>query len=241
MSAPQRTTPPEPRPSGARDLRADLGGELIYVAVEGPIGVGKTTLVRGLQERLGGQVLLEVVEENPFLSAFYGDPARYAFQTQLFFLMSRFRQQKELYQRLEHNVLADYHLLKDRIFAELTLGAEELKLYEEVYGSLSTCVRPPDVLIYLHADFDTLIQRIQKRARPYEHNFDRAYLTRLCERYEHHFAHYAETPLLDLDNTHKDYVQHSALLDEICAEAVRLARGGRAQRAAEGAAPAAPC
>ena len=228
MSAPQHSTPPEHPAAHPR--------EPIYVAVEGPIGVGKTTLVRGLNERLGGQIVLEVVEENPFLSSFYADPARYAFQTQLFFLMSRFRQQKELHQSLDRNVFADYHLLKDRIFAELTLGAEELRLYEEVYGSLATCVRPPDVLVYLHADMDTLITRINKRARPFESNFDRAYLTRLCERYEHHFAHYSDTPLLDLDTTHKNYVNYPELLDEICAEVRRLALTGRAAPSA-----AVPC
>lgn len=229
MSADQHEPP-------SSDRRAPQG-EVLYIAVEGPIGVGKTTLVRGLNERLGGQVVLEVVNENPFLSSFYEDPARYAFQTQLFFLMSRFRQQKELHQLQSCNMFADYHLLKDRIFAELTLGAEELKLYEEVYASLATCVRPPDVLVYLHANLDTLIARIKRRGRPFESNFDRAYLTRLCERYQHHFAHYSETPLLDLDTTHKDYVAHPEILDQICAEVVRLARGGRAALVTS----AAPC
>ena len=124
----------------------------LYVVVEGPIGVGKTTLVHRLRERMDARLILEVVEENPFLAKFYADPKRYAFQTQLFFLMSRFRQQKELRGKggkvNEVDYLADYHLLKDRIFAELTLEAEELKLYESVYQSLSTCIRKPDVLIY---------------------------------------------------------------------------------------------
>jgi deoxyadenosine/deoxycytidine kinase len=112
----------------------------IYVAIEGPIGVGKTTLVQRLSQRLGARLVLEVVEENPFLPRFYEDQARYAFQTQLFFLMSRFKQQQELLQAdlFAPNVLADYHLLKDRIFARLTLKADELALYDRVYHSLET-------------------------------------------------------------------------------------------------------
>jgi deoxyadenosine/deoxycytidine kinase len=200
----------------------------LYVVVEGPIGVGKTTLVHRLRKRMNAHLVLEVVEENPFLAYFYNHPERYAFQTQLFFLMSRFRQQKELREQGVHqDCLADYHLLKDRIFAELTLKAEELELYETVYHSLATCVRKPDVLVYLHADEGALLKRIHQRARPFEKNFDRHYLSRLSERYLHHFNGYQETPLLKLNTTKIDYVTNDQPVNEIYQEIHRLASAHR--------------
>ena len=212
-------------------IQSPLTTEPLYVVVEGPIGVGKTTLVHRLRERMDAQLVLEVVEENPFLPHFYTHPdRRYAFQTQLFFLMSRFRQQKELYQRGDqrsHGFLADYHLLKDRIFAELTLEDEELELYKSVYESLVLCVRKPDVLIYLTADEHALIERIEQRARPFERNFDRRYLARLSERYQHHFSDYDETPLLKLNTTRIDYVTDESPIDEIYTEVRRLATNWR--------------
>lgn len=206
--------------------------EPLYVVVEGPIGVGKTTLVHRLREKMDAQLVLEIVEENPFLPQFYANPKRYAFQTQLFFLMSRFRQQKDLYQDPELNsgFLADYHLLKDRIFAELTLEDEELSLYKSVYESLSLCVRKPDVLIYLTADEKSLIERIERRARPFERDFDRRYLARLSERYQHHFSRYDDTPLLKLNTTRINYVTDEQPIDEIYHEVRRLATNWRAGR-----------
>ena len=139
----------------------------LYIAIEGPIGVGKTTLTRRLAARFDARIVFEVVEENPFLASFYEDRDRYAFQTQLFFLMSRFKQQDELVQAdlFAPNTIADYHLLKDRIFAQLTLADAELALYERVYRSLESMVLKPDVLIYLHAPLDTLLTRIERRGR----------------------------------------------------------------------------
>jgi deoxyadenosine/deoxycytidine kinase len=197
----------------------------LYVAIEGPIGVGKTTLVDRLRARMGARLVLEVVEENPFLPLFYQDRERYAFQTQLFFLMSRFQQQQELAQAdlFAPNTLADYHLLKDRIFAQLTLRSEELALYERVYTSLETQILQPDVLIYLHADIDVLLGRIQKRGRPFEADFDAGYLRGLCEAYRHYFAHYRTTPLLPLDTTNIDYVAFDDPIERIYAEVLRLA------------------
>lgn len=212
-------------------VESPLTTEPLYVVVEGPIGVGKTTLVHRLQERMEAQLVLEIVEENPFLPHFYTHPERrYAFQTQLFFLMSRFRQQKELYLRgegSEHGFLADYHLLKDRIFAELTLEDEELELYQSVFESLVLCVRKPDVLIYLTADEQALIERIERRARPFERDFDRRYLARLSERYQHHFSDYEETPLLKLNTTRINYVNDEGPIDEIYNEVRRLATNWR--------------
>ena len=213
------------------DIRSTITTDPLYVVVEGPIGVGKTTLVHRLKERMDANLVLEVVEENPFLSQFYSNPKRYAFQTQLFFLMSRFRQQKDLYDECgmkRNDFLADYHLLKDRIFAELTLEDEELELYESVYESLAMCIRKPDVLIYLTADEKSLIERIERRARPFEKDFDRRYLARLSERYQHHFSEYSDTPLLKLNTTRINYVTDQEPIDEIYSEVQRLASNWRA-------------
>ena len=197
----------------------------LYVAVEGAIGVGKTTLVERLAERLQARVVREVVETNPFLADFYGDRERYAFQTQLFFVMSRFKQQGELMQAdlFAPNILADYHLLKDRIFAQLTLRDAELALYERVYRSLESQILQPDVLVYLSAPLPVLLGRIERRARPFERNFDSAYLADLCRAYQLHFAGYSATPLLRLDNTHINYADDPARVEEIYREILRLA------------------
>lgn len=198
----------------------------LYVAVEGPIGVGKTTLVNRLNERLGASLVLEVVEENPFLPKFYEDPDRYAFQTQLFFLMSRFRQQTELSQGdlFRPNILADYHLLKDRIFASLTLKADELALYERVYKSLEEHILQPDVLIYLHAPIDVLLARIKERGRPFEANIDGEYLESLTEAYQHFFAHQpSPCRVLFLDNSSLDYSRSDEALDFVYEKVLSLA------------------
>ncbi|MSP71692.1 MAG: deoxynucleoside kinase [Myxococcales bacterium] len=201
----------------------------LYVAVEGPIGVGKSTLVHRLSERMGARLVMEVVEENPFLPRFYEDRERFAFQTQLFFLMSRFRQQEELHQAdlFLPNTLADYHLLKDRIFAQLTLRHDELALYERVYRSLETQILQPDVLIYLSAPHDVLIDRIRRRGRTFELDFDPGYLRSVSEAYQHYFAHYRGTPLLALDNTNLDYVTQSEPVEEIYAQVMQLAGRGQ--------------
>ena len=197
----------------------------LYVAVEGPIGVGKTTLVERLSERLRARVVREVVEENPFLPAFYLDRERYAFQTQLFFLMSRFKQQSELLQAdlFAPSILADYHLLKDRIFAQLTLADHELALYERVYRSLESQILKPDVLIYLTAPLPTLLERIRRRGRPFEADFDPDYLSALTRAYQLYFARYDATPVLRLDNTHCNYADDPAVVDDIYREVLRLA------------------
>ncbi len=201
----------------------------LYLAIEGPIGVGKTTLVQRLTERLNGRVVLEVVEENPFLADFYRDRDRYAFQTQLFFLMSRFKQQQELLQAdlFRPNIIADYHLLKDRIFAQLTLRDHELALYERVYRSLENQVLKPDVLIYLHAPLSVLLERIKRRGRSFERDFDADYLSSLCRAYQLFFAHYDNTPLLSLDNSSLNYADDTAeskeVMDHIFSQILELA------------------
>ncbi|MFT7582655.1 MAG: deoxyguanosine kinase [Myxococcota bacterium] len=201
----------------------------LYIAVEGPIGVGKTTLVRRLADRLGATVVLEAFEDNPFLAKFYSERERYAFQTQLFFLMSRFKQQEELVQPdlFQPNVLADYHLLKDRIFAQLTLADDELMLYERVYRSLESQIMAPDVMIYLTAPLETLLQRITRRGRDYEQDFDADYLLALAHEYQRYFARYTSTPLLRVENSGMNYADDSpeaeTILDNIIADIQRLA------------------
>ena len=202
----------------------------LYVAVEGPIGVGKTTLVHALRERLNARLVLENFDENPFLPLFYEDRDRYAFQTQIFFLMSRFRQQSELLQPdlFQPDMVADYHLLKDRIFAQLTLADEELALYEEVYRALEKHILQPDVMIYLHANLDELLRRIAKRGREFERDFDAEYLAAVSRTYQDYFARYDHTPLISLDTTELDLVHRRDLVDAICEDV--LARAAESPR-----------
>lgn len=189
----------------------------IYVAIEGAIGVGKTTLARLLQAELNAQLLLEVFEENPFLSDFYADRAKYAFQTQIFFLLSRYRQQHEVVQRLldAGNLISDYTFAKDRIFARLNLRGDELDTYERLYSVLSENVPVPDLVVYLTADVPTLMQRIAIRDRAYERGMDERYIASLAQAYEAFFARYTETPLLVIDTNHLDYVRNAEHLAEV--------------------------
>jgi deoxyguanosine kinase len=200
---------------------------LRYVVVEGPIGVGKSTLTRLLIERLNGRGVFEVVEENPFLASFYSDRDKYAFQTQLFFLLSRFKQQQELFQEdlFKQLLVSDYLFAKDRIFATITLDPNELALYERVYENLGPRVRKPDLVIYLRARIDVLLSRIKKRGREFERRFDAAYLEELCSTYNDFFFRYEDTPLLVVDTSEIDFVANSADFEEIFNAALRAKNG----------------
>lgn len=210
-----------------------------YIVVEGPIGVGKTTLTHLLTQRFQGRRVLEVVEENPFLSNFYEDRDKYAFQTQVFFLLSRFRQQQELFQQdlFSNLTVSDYMFAKDRIFAVLNLEQNELALYDRVYEELGTRVVKPDLVIYLQARLDVLLARIKKRGRDFERQFDVGYLTSLVESYNTFFHTYRETPLLWVDSSDLDFASNpehqDALLDVIAntREGVRYWPGSFAPRA----------
>lgn len=162
----------------------------MYIAVEGVIGVGKTTLARLLQPRFEANLLLEVFEENPFLSSFYADRARYAFQTQIFFLLSRYNQQRYSVPALlaeEKPLISDYTFEKDALFARINLKGDELETYYRVHEALIEKIIPPNLVVYLRASTDTLLQRIALRDRPYERNMERDYIAELNRAYDDFF------------------------------------------------------
>lgn len=169
-----------------------------YVVVEGPIGAGKTTLTRRLADSFNAQTLLELPQENPFLERFYRDSARYALPTQMFFLFQRMNQLRDLAQTdlFDTRVVSDFLLDKDPIFARLTLGDDELNLYQQLYDHLRPQAPEPDLVIYLQAQPETLIERVRKRGLPMEAGISEIYLYRLCESYSRFFYHYDAAPLL---------------------------------------------
>jgi deoxyguanosine kinase len=188
-----------------------------YIAVEGVIGVGKTTLARMCRPIFEAQVLLEVFEENPFLARFYQDRKRYAFQTQIFFLLSRFQQQHEAVPAAltRGNLISDYTFDKDSIFARLNVEGDELAMYERVHAILATKIRQPDLVVYLRADPDTLMERIALRDRPYERSMDREYIEALARTYDDFMMHYSEAPVLTIDADRIDFVRRPLDLDSV--------------------------
>ena len=190
---------------------------LYYVAIEGPIAVGKTSLAKLLSERLGARLILEGFGENPFLSDFYEEPERYAFQTQLFFLLQRYQQQQELRQvDMFHNLLiADYMFVKDRLFASLNLDEKEMTLYDTVANLLEKNVINPDLVIYLQADTDTLMRNIARRGRDMEKNISEEYIDALNQLYTEYFFRYQDTPLVIINTNNIDFVHNQEDLDEV--------------------------
>lgn len=183
-----------------------------FIAIEGAIGVGKTTLTRHLSSVIGGRLLLEIFEENPFLTAFYGDRERYAFQSQLFFLLSRYRQQTSQVPHwlTESSVVSDYLFDKNWIFAHLNLRGDELSVYENVHKALEERIPSPDLVIYLRADTEILLQRIAVRDRPYERDMDREYIHALAAAYDAYFTDFKDIPLLVIDTNERDFVRSEA-------------------------------
>ena len=189
-----------------------------YIVVEGVIGVGKTSLVKLLATRTSARVNLEVVEDNPFLDRFYQDRAAHAFQTQIFFLLSRFRQQQSLLQTelFQQLLVSDYLFAKDRIFANLNLDDDELALYDQLASILEDRILKPDLVIYLQASTDLLLERIRQRGRSFERGMERGYIESLNKAYNFFFHHYTDTPLLVVGADHLDYVTVPADLDLLC-------------------------
>lgn len=179
-----------------------------YMCIEGVIGAGKTSLTKLIAEELNAQMVFEQPEENPFLQDFYRDPKRFAFQTQLFFLLSRYRQQQESFQTdLFHDyTVSDYLFAKDRIFAHLNLEDRELYLYDRVASLLERDIPKPDLVVYLQSSTERLMTNIRKRGRSYEKNMSVDYIKSLNEAYNRFFFHYNDTPLLVINSTEIDFV-----------------------------------
>jgi deoxyguanosine kinase len=196
------------------------------IAVEGPIGVGKTSFVELLAKKLDAIRVLEKVD-NPFLRDFYQDKQGASFQAQLFFLLSRYRQLQELAQRdLFHQVtLCDYVFPKDKIFAYLNLDDSELLIYDKLYAMLEPQVPQPDMVIFLQAETRTLVERIKRRRRDYEQEISEAYINEVNKAYNYYFFHYSQTPLLVIDTTSIDFVHQSEHLEELEAQIRKMDRG----------------
>jgi len=200
---------------------------LSYIAIEGVIGAGKTSLAQLLAKRLNGRLVLEKHDENPFLADFYKDPARFAFQTQMFFLLSRYRQQLDLQQQdlFQHVIISDYIFQKDRVFASLTLEDREFILYEKVATLLEREIAAPDLVIYLQANTKRLMMNIKRRGRSYEKNISEDYIRALVEAYNHFFFHYTDTPLLVVNMDGIDFVHDEEQLENLIQQ-ILLPLGG---------------
>jgi deoxyguanosine kinase len=202
-----------------------LPSHMNFIAIEGVIGVGKTSLCELLAEAWNGRLVLEEVDGNPFLPKFYEDRKSYAFQTQLWFLLNRYRQFSEaaVQQDLFHRVtVSDYLFAKDRIFANINLDDDELQLYNHVAGVLDTQVPLPDAVVYLQASSEVLLHRIAKRGRPFEFNMDPTYIGLLNEAYNHFFFHYDRTPLLVINTDELDFKDERGDLEEIVEQILKM-------------------
>jgi len=198
-----------------------------YIVIEGPIGVGKTSLTKILAKEFKGLCFLEKPEENPFLRQFYRDRKKYAFQTQIFFLLNRFQQQKEIAQPSLFNqiTLCDYLFARDRLFAALNLDEHELRLYEQIYQLLGDRVPAPDLVIFLQARPEVLLQRIRSRNLPYEREIDLDYLRSVTEAYNYFFFHYQASPLLVINTSEIDFVKRREDLDQLIREIRQMKKG----------------
>ena len=193
--------------------------EINYINIEGAIGAGKTSLAKTLAEEMDARLILEETEENPFLPDFYKDKRRYAFQTQLFFLLSRHKQQQELFATdlFHKKTVSDYFFDKDRIFASVTLDQKEFYLYERLISILEKDIPRPDLVIYLQTSSEVLLKRIKERGRLYERNMDLDYVKAINEAYNYYFFHYTKTPLLVVNTDRIDFVHNEKDLADLLA------------------------
>jgi deoxyadenosine/deoxycytidine kinase len=201
-----------------KDLRDKLlANGIKYIAIEGNIGAGKTTLARLLSEAVEASLFLEEVEDNPFIEKFYEDQEVYAFQAQIFFLLNRYRQQMEITQQdlFTDLLIADYLFAKDRIYAHAVLGDEELVLYNRLHSLLEGKIMGPDLVIYLQASPEVLLHRIQKRGRSYERQITGDYLAALNEAFNHFFFHYEDSPLLIINTDKLEFTENRDQLHDI--------------------------
>jgi deoxyadenosine/deoxycytidine kinase len=201
--------------------------ELRYIAIEGVIGAGKTSLAQKLSTKLGSNLILEQFEENPFLEKFYVDRNRFAFQTQMFFLINRYKQQQQLNQQelFSKYIVSDYIFEKDKIFAYLNLSGEELKLYESIFPLLERDIPKPDLVIFLQSSSDRLMNNIKLRGRKFERNLTRAYLSELSEAYNNFFFKYSNTPLLIVNTSEIDFINTEEDFEELYEQIFREDRG----------------
>jgi deoxyadenosine/deoxycytidine kinase len=201
--------------------------DLRYISIEGVIGAGKTSLAKKIRDRLDAKLILEQFDENPFLEKFYTNRKRFAFQTQMFFLINRFKQQQELNQEdlFSEHIICDYIFEKDRIFAYLNLSKDELNLYESIYPLLARTLRKPDLVIFLQSSAHRLVYNIKKRNRKIERAITRSYLEELSEAYNHYFFRYNSTPLLIVNSSDIDFVNSENDFDELFKQIFREDRG----------------
>jgi len=194
--------------------------DMRFVAIDGVIGAGKTSLTKLLAKRFHAGMILEKFDENPFLENFYAEPVKYAFHTQIFFLLSRYRQQREISQfdLFNSRIFSDYLFYKDRIFAELNLSDDEFALYDKIYALIEKEIPKPDLTIYLQAVPEFLYRRIKQRDRDYEQEIEFDYISRLCEAYNAYFFHYTDSPLLIVDVKGFDFVGNAGDVDLLCKE-----------------------
>ena len=198
-----------------------------YIAIEGPIGVGKTSLAQALGLRIGARIVLEDTDSNPFIARFYQDAEKYAFPVQLYFLLTRYNQQRQLAQQdlFAQATVSDYLLAKDRIFAQLNLDPDELVLYEGVYRLLDGQLAKPDLVVYLRARVEVLAERLRKRNRSFERHISMEYLESVSAAYRDFFFYYDETPLLVVDSSEIDFVADPADLEDLLREIDRTSTG----------------
>ncbi len=198
-----------------------------YIAIEGPIGVGKSSVAQLLAERLDATTVLEEWGQNPFLKPFYDGKAGASFQVEVFYLLSRYRQQQELLQRnlFQLQTISDYVFEKCRLFAYLNLEDSELAIYEKLYGLLSENITRPDLVVYLQAPTEVLLKRIKMRGRNEEVNLSEEYLAEVNRAYNHYFFHYTQTPLLVVNTTDVDFVKRAEDLDDLIAQIRKMGKG----------------